>query len=268
MIALRTVAQRISRRLAVSQCPVTFIVVVAAVLAALPAASPLRAEEPKPAWDLKIGLSYVATGGNTDTTSAGSELDFHRRWPLWQLHIAANALRASNAGVTTAERYHLSLRGERDLDARLALTAGWLGERDRFAGYDLRSVLNGGVSWTVPTPGRWTVGTIGALTWTRQEQTVGGSSDAFGALAQVKAEYALSDTSDVRGDVAVYNSFEDSKDWWTDGGIGVEASLNAHLALKLGYRIRYDNLPVAGFIRTDTTTAASLVVKLDSAKKY
>lgn len=242
--------------------PVSCLVAIAVALLVLAGARPLRAEEPEPPWDLKIGLSYVATGGNTDTTSAGSELDFHRRWPVWKLHVGANAVRASNAGVTSAERYRLSLRGERDLSARLALTAGWLGERDRFAGYDIRSVLDAGVSWTVPTPERWNVAAIGALTWTRTDQTIGGTSESAGALGQVKAQYALSPSSDIKGDVSVYPSLEQGKDWWADGGIGVEASLTTRLALKFAYRIRYDNLPVPGFKKTDTTTTASMVVKL------
>jgi putative salt-induced outer membrane protein YdiY len=42
----------------------------------------------------------------------------------------------------------------------------------------------------------------------------------------------------------------------------LEAAISAKLAMKLGFQYLYDNVPVAGFEKTDTKSTVSLVVKL------
>jgi len=41
--------------------------------------------------------------------------------------------------------------------------------------------------------------------------------------------------------------------------------MNAHLALKIGYLLRYSNDPVPGFKKTDNTTTASVVLRWKAA---
>jgi putative salt-induced outer membrane protein YdiY len=41
----------------------------------------------------------------------------------------------------------------------------------------------------------------------------------------------------------------------------VEAAIVSNLALKLAYLFRYDNQPVPGFVKTDSTVSTSLVLK-------
>ena len=53
---------------------------------------------------------------------------------------------------------------------------------------------------------------------------------------------------------------DNSDDWRIDSETALQASLSKRFALKLGYRLRYDNQPVPPFGKRDTTTMASLVV--------
>src|SRR5258706_64777 len=45
------------------------------------------------------------------------------------------------------------------------------------------------------------------------------------------------------------------------GETTAQASMNARLALKIGYLLRYSNDPVPGFKKTDNTTTASVVLR-------
>jgi len=79
----------------------------AALVGLLPATSG-RAQGPPPAqepWKLELGLSYVATGGNSETSSAGADLDYDQRWAQWAIAAEGGMVRATEEGSRTAERY-------------------------------------------------------------------------------------------------------------------------------------------------------------------
>ena len=245
----------------------TVTVVLAGLLLAAVAA-PLRAEDekPKPLWDLKVGFSYVATGGNTSTKTAGADVSFHRRWTLWSLQAAADAVRATDNGVTTAERYTAGVRVNRAISERMSLTAGWQGDRAPLAGFDLRSVTDAGVQWQAYASDAWTLDTIAAATWTREVPVEGDTSNRGGVMAQARSAVTLSDTASTTQNVTFYQSVRDSKRWRLDAVAALQAAVNAHLAVKFSYEFRYDNQPVPGFGKTDTITKASLVVNLASKR--
>jgi hypothetical protein len=47
----------------------------------------------------------------------------------------------------------------------------------------------------------------------------------------------------------------------SEAEVTAQAAMNAHLALKFGWLMRYSNAPVPGFQKTDNTTTASVVVR-------
>ncbi len=53
--------------------------------------------------------------------------------------------------------------------------------------------------------------------------------------------------------------------FWNPREITAQAAMNAHLALKIGYLLRYSNAPVPGFKNTDNTTTASVVLRWKAA---
>jgi hypothetical protein len=77
-----------------------FMLSSAASAEAQPAPAP-----PPPLWDTQIGAAYVGTSGNTDTSTFGADFVVNRRWPVWLITATAAAIRASDEGETTAERY-------------------------------------------------------------------------------------------------------------------------------------------------------------------
>jgi putative salt-induced outer membrane protein len=240
------------------------IVAMALLCAATQQARAQGAPQEQPLLSLQLGFSYVATSGNSDTTSAGLDGTVRRNWERWGWESFARAVRASEAGTTTAERYGLGTRVNREVSERFALTAGVQGERDIFAGLDLRSIADFGVQWRPETSDRWTIETTASLTWNYEEPSDAAPTQNFiGTLLQAKSAVKLSPTAELSQRLTLYPNLEETDDWRVEAGAALQAAVNAWLAVTLSYELRYDNVPVPGFGTTDTTTRASLVVKLD-----
>src|SRR4051812_35576518 len=100
---------------------VGFVVLSSAVAAtAQPAAPP---KEPPPLWDVQLGASFVGTSGNADTSTLGADFGAHRRWPVWKIEATATAVRTTDRGTRTAERYLGAFRSDRKLTPRIDLSA-------------------------------------------------------------------------------------------------------------------------------------------------
>jgi len=241
--------------------PVPTLLLCAAVIAV---AAPAAAADPEPVWDLKLGLSYVATSGNSDTSTTGASVDYNRRFSLWSLAAFASAVNVTEADATTAERYVLGARAAYPVTGRLSLVGGVKGEKDRFAGIDLRTLADAGVEYVFLAGEPVKVTGLAGATWTTEDPRFGDSHDWLGALAGIKAAWKLSDTAAATGQGIFYPNFDETDDWRAEAAVGVQATLTDLLSLKFGWELRYDNQPVAGFTKTDTVTLASLVLTTKS----
>ena len=145
-----------------------------------PAAPP---PPPPPLWDAQIGASFVGTSGNSDTASTGADFIAHRRGLVWQIESAATAVRTNSQDVTTAERYLGMLRAQRRLTPIVGLSSGIKLERDRFSGLDLRSILDGGLSWALVHHPEWTLDGVTSVAWLHESRTAdAGVNDPIGVL--------------------------------------------------------------------------------------
>ena len=222
-----------------------------------PAAPP----PPPPLWDAQIGASFVGTSGNSDTASTGADFIAHRRGEIWQLESAATVVRTSNDGVATAERYLGMLRGQRKLTSIVGVSSGIRLERDRFAGLDARSILDAGLSWALVHHPEWTLDGVTSLAWLHESRTAGpGIDDPIGVL-QLLSRIPFGGSGDTTQRFTYYPDFKTSSAYRSEAEISAQAAMNAHLALKIGYLLRYSNAPVPGFKKTDNTTTASVVLR-------
>lgn len=228
-----------------------------------PAPQPVPPIKPPPTWDFKLGLSYLATSGNTDNSSTGVDASYRREWGVWSLDATATAVRATRNDQETAENATSQVRGRRKIVDGLEATAGLRGETNRFAGVDLRTIADTSLSWSAVTTPNWRLRTLYGVSWTREEpQGERPVSSSLGGLLQIQNTVKISEGSELYGQVIAYPDVEDSEDYRINANLALQANLNRHLCLRLGYDIKYDNEPVRGFERTDTTSTAALVVQL------
>ena len=240
------------------------------------AAIPVLAQEeggeeaaPEPLWESALGLSYVATTGNTETSSFGLDFKAARRPTPWGLDLVATFTRAEENENLTAEQYLVGGRALRRLNDRWSAFAGLSWARDTFAGYDGRWIAEAGVEYLALESARHTLSFDLGLTWTTEdrifvdeltEEEFTESFDWLGAVAGLAYEWTISDSASLTERLLYYPNFDDSSDWRLASETALKASLTEMLALQLSYQIRYRNLPIDDNESTDTTTRMSVVL--------
>lgn len=234
---------------------------------------PLKAQAVSaPAWDMKLGLSYLATSGNAETSSTGFDAAFNRAGRSWAVEGSAAGVSATRRSRRTAESYNAQARAKRRLRKRLQLTLGLRWERNRFAGLDERRAADVSLLWEVRETPAWKLRALSGLSLNREDprdprdargpRTVRPDADSFGGLLQLSGDARVSPTASWDGQLTYFPSFDDSNDYRLHGHVGLQAALSRHVGLRLGYDLRFDNEPVPGFGTTDTSTTAALVLQL------
>jgi putative salt-induced outer membrane protein len=236
----------------------TVLIIAGSASAQTPAAA---AKEPPPLWDVQVGASFVGTSGNSDTSSVGADFAAHRRGLIWQIESTATAVSVSTDDAKTAERYLGQVQAKRKLTPIIGLTAGEKAERDRFAGIDFRNIVNGGLSWILAHSDAWTLDGLTALGWNHESVTFGPSRDDLIGVLQLLSRVPFGKAGDTTQRFTYYPDFTQSSAYRTEAEITAQAAMNARLALKIGYLLRYSNDPVPGFKKTDNTTTASVVLR-------
>ena len=80
-------------------------------------------------------------------------------------------------------------------------------------------------------------------------------------MLQLLSRIPFGAAGDTTQRVTFYPDFKTTSAYRSEAEVTAQAAMNAHLALKLGYLLRFANEPVPGFKKTDTTTTASIVLR-------
>jgi putative salt-induced outer membrane protein len=223
--------------------------------------APAPPKEPPPLWDVQLGASFVGTGGNTDTTTLGSDFVAHRRWPLYKIEGTATAVRTTDDDTTTAERYLGAFRADRKLTSRIDLSAGERAERDELAGMSFRSISDVGLKYAlIRTPG-WTLDGLTSIALNHEDPVEGDNLNHPIAVLQALSKFIFSPAADTTQRFTYYPDFKESSAYRAEAEISAQAAMNRRLALKIGYLWRYSNTPAIGFLKSDNTATASVVLR-------
>jgi putative salt-induced outer membrane protein len=240
---------------------VWIVVVLALVVTPLAAQESSEQEAPEPAWTGNLGLSYLATSGNTDTQSFGLDFKMERRPDPWGVELIATMNRAEEDKVTTAERYLASARAKRTLSERWEYFAGLSGEQDEFAGIDLRALVETGAVYKVLLGPTHTLNVDGGLTYTDESRIEPEPDTSYlGGVAGLDYRWQISEGAAFTQRLLYYPNFDETSDWRVNSDTGLQAAVSKRLAVKVAYEIRYRNEPIGDNDSTDTTSKVSLVV--------
>lgn len=249
---------------------VAWSLVVVVALAVTPAAAQEEAEEvPEPLWTSALGLSYVGTSGNTDTTSFGLDFKSERKPTPWGLNLMATFTRAEDNSVVTAEQYLVGGRATRSLSDRWSVFAGVSWARDTFGGFENRYIAEAGAEYLAIKTAKHTLSFDAGLTWTSEDQILYDTvaereytetESWFGGVAGLTWEWAFSESASLSERILYYPNFDTTSDWRVGSDTAITADLTKLLALQFSYLVRYRNLPIDDREKTDTTTKVSVVM--------
>jgi putative salt-induced outer membrane protein len=91
-------------------------------------------EEDKGPWSGKAALGYLQASGNADNLNVNAALDLGYTWEKWTHSLAAAAIGAKANDVSSAERYTLDLKTQRDFSEFDYIYGLVAYQKDRFAG--------------------------------------------------------------------------------------------------------------------------------------
>jgi putative salt-induced outer membrane protein len=227
-----------------------------------------EAEEEEKAWKGALGLSWVATSGNTDTSSLGLDFGLERAPEPWGLTFGVKANRADDQGVKTAENYLVTGRAVRKLSERWEAFGGLAWAKDPFAGFDSQTVASVGATYIAINSEHHLLSFDGGLTYTWEDQIspvapaptlFTDSIDFAGGLLGLKWDWQINDNAKFLQRLVMLPNFDESSDWRVMSSSALEAAVNSWLALRLGLDVRYRNEPIGDAKSTDTTSTASVV---------
>ena len=93
-------------------------------------------EEETGPWSGKVYLGYLATSGNTETSSLNTGFEVGYTAGKWQHMLDARAINSTENSVTTAESYDAGWKSERNLNEQNFLFGQLRGRKNRFSGYE------------------------------------------------------------------------------------------------------------------------------------
>ena len=214
---------------------------------------------PPPRLEAKAELSFVSTGGNTDSQTLGTAGELTWRASVWTTEAKAAFVRATADDRETARALFAQLRESRRLTPRLDLfgRAGFV--RDTFAGIDSRITADAGLGWLAVDRAPHTLRLDGGIGYLAENRLAG--DDLRSAVAQTVANYkwAFSKSSDLTNDFAFLLPFAEGGDWRVRNTLTLSAGLSRSFSLKVSHALSYLNEPVPGFEKTDTIIAAAVV---------
>ena len=233
-----------------------------AVLAAAPSVVSAQAAPPDTGKPLKVtaGVAYLDASGNTDVTtlSVNERLEWKRPHFLWTQFL--NTINSTTDGEKTAELFATGLRGDWKPAGRLSVYALVNFDRNRFASIDQRFEEGVGLGYTlVERPQHRLTTELGGQFV--QQRNLDDVSDEFlaGRVAELY-RYTFRENSYFEERLEYLPNLETNEDYRVNGEANLVAPLSRRLSLKIGYVVRFDNLPEPGAKKTDRFFTSGLQI--------
>jgi putative salt-induced outer membrane protein YdiY len=239
-----------SPRAAIRRAAVTLGILAVALA---PAAGLAQDAKPDTAKPLKItaAVAYLDASGNTDVTSLAmtERLEWKRPHFLWAQHI--NFINSTTDGEESADLLAIGVRGDWKPQGRLSVYALVNYDRNRFADIGRRFEEGAGLGYALieQRSHRLTTEIGGQFVQQRSLEDVSNSFLA-GRVAELY-RYTFRENAYVEERVEFLPNLETSEDYRVNVEASVVAPLSRLLAIKLGYVVRFDNLPEPTVKKTD-----------------
>jgi len=212
-------------------------------------------EERKDPLEGSVKLGYLATSGNTETSSLNTGVEATYTVNRWQHEATASAINASENKVTTAEAYEAGWKTGWDITDRDFVFGRLNWRKDRFAGIDTQfSQTVGYGRRIIDTDAHKLNGEVGA--GARQSKDQLGVSDSESIVTgALNYKWKFSDTAefgqDLRVEIGNNNTFSESV-------TSITATLIGAFRLVATFTIRNNSDVPVGTETTDTRTAIAL----------
>jgi len=230
----------------------------ATVLVASTMPSLLLAQTPPKPRELNVDLGYVSTTGNTEVSTFNLGGKLVLRSGRWEHKQQFGSVYASQNGDQTSNLLFANWRSDWSFHPRLALF-GYTGfDRNTFAGISRRFEEALGLSAKLVSLPRdsWT---LEAGLAANQQRAVDETTISFASVRSATAyRHDFTKAAYFLQSVEFLPNLKTSDDYRINTESALVAPLSTHVAIKLGYVVRFDNLPEPGRSRNDRILTSGL----------
>ena len=208
-------------------------------------------------WKGKGEAGIVFARGNTEADTINLKLAMSDEMGDWKHSLDMAALRASNDGVTSADRFMAGWQSDHKIDDRTFAFGGLRYERDRFSGFTYQATASTGVGYKFyDTEKTKLSGQAGAGYRRIKDDVTGATSGDAVAVAGVDYSRVLTPTTSV---VDKFHLESGSDNMLLTNFTGLEVKMTTALALSAGLDVRHNTRPPEPRKKTDTVTTLNLV---------
>jgi|TARA_B110000238_G_scaffold195646_1_gene235147 putative salt-induced outer membrane protein len=224
------------------------------------AGNALAADEVKP-FSMDGELGYIATTGNTETTSIKGKLFAHQELAQWSNDFMIEALykkdKIDDVKQTTAQKYFLSGQGNYKLDNpdhRLFGFASY--EDDKFSSFDSQATLAAGWSQKMWGDNESQFSYSMGPGYSFAETNGGENQNGLILRAALDYQWKISDTANFKQLLSSETGDENTK---SKSETSVSAIISGALSLKVSLILDYNSDVADDIDNLDTQTAVTLV---------
>jgi len=214
-------------------------------------------------WADQAELSFVDTGGNTETSSLSVKNTLKGPLsPKLTLTWSLSGLLAETDDVTTAEQYFTEVRLDYALSERFYGFGLGSWKQDEPAGLNNRTTLGLGAGYKFLTGPAHELSGEAGVNQVSEEFTDSTDNDFTSGRLFGSYAWNLSESSKLTQTVEYLSDFDNSDNYQTNSETAYISTLSDILSLKTSYNVQYDNDPPATFKKTDTKLGVTLVFNL------
>jgi putative salt-induced outer membrane protein len=232
----------------------------------LAAAVPAHAD-----WTGKGEAGLVVASGNTNTETANAKLALSTDIGNWKHGIGGDVLYASDEEGKAANRYEVFGQSDWNFTEKNFLFAAARYEQDEFSGFEYQATASLGAGRRfIDNDVTKFVGTLGA--GYKFLETRDAFDDETGVLIEegesdkevvfrgtLDFEHKFTETTSLLNKFIVESGAENT---FAQNDLALQVKMTDVLALAVGYSVRHNTQPPAGFQETDTLTTINLVYEI------
>ena len=210
----------------------------------------------KDGWQGSVGLGFLNTSGNSDTSSLNANVALGYKSGPWGDTLNLQELHASQNGVATADSYDVTGQSKYSFTEKNYVYGLLDDQGDRFSGYSRRTTEALGYGRRLLDSASQQLDVeIGA--GARQTRYTDDTSDSV-VIERLSASYLwkFAEKSNFAENLSVEHGTDNT---FTQSVTALTTNLAGSFALSISYTLKHNSSVLPGFKNTDTITAVSLV---------
>lgn len=220
--------------------------------------------EEKP-WKSNLGLSYVATSGNTSTQTFSGNLGAEGTMKTIRCLVKSSYLITKDDRTEKANKFNCDVRGEKVIFSGLFAFLESTYLRDKFSGYTYRASIGPGIGYDIIQTEKQQLKSLVSSMVFFDKYSAGEIPDESYGTMKGALNYAWTIQENVKFTSAgnLIASLKKSDKYFMNAEAAMNVSINSRFAIGISYHINYQNAPPAEEIKkTDSMFMTSLIINI------